>query len=653
MIRYSYIIIMIFCFSCQGIRPSPGSKASVNKFSDPSIVAIYDLQDRRESIKLLAYFNDENPVYRAEAAMAFASVQDSAALQPLIKLLHDPAAAVRSASAYALGQIGSSQAQDALMEAISAEGNLTGKANMLEALGKICTAKGLLYLSDFQVRNDSEAAGCAWGIYRAGLRNIVSLESQNKAATLLQPASPYRARLAAANFFSRSVNAEELLPHQAQLTVNAHHDTSPHVRLASVLALGKITAIEIQDTLAMLYESDPDYRVRVSALRAVGDTKPLHQVLFQGLNAKNPNVAVVASEVLLANASHIDEAHSLLPLLDHPNSRVRANIIAAFLKLDPEKGSALAANVKEHIQKTKNSYKKAALLKALGADPESYRFVEDQTFNTKVPVVSTYGMESLMAMRFSKDFPDTLAPHFREIFQRGILSGDMAMIGLAASAIRNPLFTKDGFYKDIGFLYTAKNKLELPEDIETLIELQKTIDYAEGVLAGSTKQNVKSEAPANPYNHPIDWEGVKKVPVTQKVSIATDRGTITLQLVVEDAPGSVINFLSLVRQGFYNGRFFHRVVPNFVAQGGCPRGDGWGGTDYSIRSEFAPLSYEEGYVGMASAGKDTESCQWFITHNPTPHLDGRYTIFAKVASGMDIVHLLEVGDKILKISLLP
>ncbi|MHC2993683.1 peptidylprolyl isomerase [Pontibacter sp. HJ8] len=137
----------------------------------------------------------------------------------------------------------------------------------------------------------------------------------------------------------------------------------------------------------------------------------------------------------------------------------------------------------------------------------------------------------------------------------------------------------------------------------------------------------------------------------QQVLIKTEKGDITLQLFVEDAPGSVANFVELTKQQFFDGLYFHRVVPNFVAQGGDKRGDGWGSSDYSIRSEFAPLHYREGYVGMASAGKDTESNQWFITHSPAPHLDGRYTIFAKVVKGMEVVHQLEVGDKIMSVAL--
>jgi cyclophilin family peptidyl-prolyl cis-trans isomerase len=94
------------------------------------------------------------------------------------------------------------------------------------------------------------------------------------------------------------------------------------------------------------------------------------------------------------------------------------------------------------------------------------------------------------------------------------------------------------------------------------------------------------------------------------------------------------------------------MVPNFVIQTGCNRGDGFGSEAYSIRSEFPLSRYEEGSVGMASAGKDTEGTQWFITHSPTPHLDGRYSLFAKVVSGLEVVHKIEVGDQIVSVHLL-
>ncbi|MBI1267059.1 MAG: hypothetical protein GC193_06460 [Cryomorphaceae bacterium] len=136
---------------------------------------------------------------------------------------------------------------------------------------------------------------------------------------------------------------------------------------------------------------------------------------------------------------------------------------------------------------------------------------------------------------------------------------------------------------------------------------------------------------------------------TITAAIHTSRGIIQIELYPLIAPGTVVAFLKLIDTGFYDQKRFHRVVPNFVIQGGCPRGDGWGSSDDIIRSEFSEESYSTGALGMASAGKDTESCQWFITHSPTPHLDGRYTLFGRVTSGMDIVRKITEGDTIEKI----
>lgn len=137
------------------------------------------------------------------------------------------------------------------------------------------------------------------------------------------------------------------------------------------------------------------------------------------------------------------------------------------------------------------------------------------------------------------------------------------------------------------------------------------------------------------------------------MQIITSKGEITLSLFPGRAPVSVTSFVQLANQGFYNGKAFHRVVPNFVIQTGCPRGDGFGGLDFTLRSELNGNYYDdEGYVGMASAGPHTEGTQFFITHSPTPHLDGRYTIFGKVTSGMDVVQKITMGDIITQINIL-
>jgi cyclophilin family peptidyl-prolyl cis-trans isomerase len=143
----------------------------------------------------------------------------------------------------------------------------------------------------------------------------------------------------------------------------------------------------------------------------------------------------------------------------------------------------------------------------------------------------------------------------------------------------------------------------------------------------------------------MNWKLIATLQRDQRVRVSTTRGEIVLRLLVDEAPGSVANFVSLINAKYFDGRYYHRVVPNFVIQTGCNRGDGFGSEDYSIRSEFSPRRYKAGAVGMASAGKDTEGTQWFITHSPTPHLDGRYTIFAEVVQGMEIVDQIEVGDQ--------
>jgi cyclophilin family peptidyl-prolyl cis-trans isomerase len=145
-----------------------------------------------------------------------------------------------------------------------------------------------------------------------------------------------------------------------------------------------------------------------------------------------------------------------------------------------------------------------------------------------------------------------------------------------------------------------------------------------------------------------------RLPISEETDSAilhTQRGPVHLRLLGDEAPGTVRNFVTLARKGYYDGLTFHRVVPDFVTQGGCPRGDGWGGPGYSIRCEINPVPYRRGTVGMALAGKDTGGSQFFICHSPQPHLDGRYTVFGEVVDGMEIVDLLQEGDRILRVEI--
>ncbi len=132
--------------------------------------------------------------------------------------------------------------------------------------------------------------------------------------------------------------------------------------------------------------------------------------------------------------------------------------------------------------------------------------------------------------------------------------------------------------------------------------------------------------------------------------VTTDKGAFTIELLPDAAPLTVDNFVELARRGFFNNITFHRVVPNFVIQGGDPRGDGNGGPGYQIRCEINEASYARGAVGMALSGKDTGGSQWFVTHAPQPHLDGGYTVFGRVTQGMDVIDRIARGDHIISVN---
>ena len=152
------------------------------------------------------------------------------------------------------------------------------------------------------------------------------------------------------------------------------------------------------------------------------------------------------------------------------------------------------------------------------------------------------------------------------------------------------------------------------------------------------------------YSKPFDMtiDSAKKYTAT----LDTNRGPIVLELHATKTPRTVNNFVSLAQAGFYDGVTFHRVLQDFMAQTGDPTGTGSGGPGWTLRCEYNRLRYETGMVGMALSGKDTGGSQWFITHAPQPHLNGRYTIFARVVRGQDVVGRIVQGDRVLGVEIL-
>jgi peptidyl-prolyl cis-trans isomerase B (cyclophilin B) len=138
-----------------------------------------------------------------------------------------------------------------------------------------------------------------------------------------------------------------------------------------------------------------------------------------------------------------------------------------------------------------------------------------------------------------------------------------------------------------------------------------------------------------------------------RVKMDTDKGLIELELYPQHAPKTVNNFVFLAREGFYDEVAFHRVIANFVIQGGDPTGTGRGGPGYRFEDETRdnPLRHETGAISMANAGPNTNGSQFFITHSPQPHLDGKHTVFGKVVTGQDVVDAIQQGDRMIKVEI--
>lgn len=628
-----FLVLIIFT-SCT--KP----KQAVNKFSDTVFVKIADFQDRRTCDSLYTYFKHINAAYRRDAVLAFASIQDSTAVDALKEvLLNDADSTVRQAAAYALGQTKTNRGAVVLALAIAKEKNAMVQKEILEAYGK-ATSRWALPEKPW----DSLATeGLSLSFYRGGLRNILDSTFHKRAAELLQKPHTEPARLAAAHYFARG--ATKFDAHEKIIIESALYDLSTDVRMASAFALRKIITDSSRLNLERIIKSNADYRIRANAVRAL-QSFPFDKtkiILLSALTDEQINIAVTASEVIkeVITKENWQEIAALAKVTS--NQRVQANLYEAALKAGNSKD--LAEEIAGTIKSVANPYKKAALISALQPAVMMYTFIEEQLLAADTPVVRSSAATALVAMNYDKKFEPSLKKHFAAIYQKAVQTGDAAVIGTVADALTDSTLGYKAIITDYTFLYDAKKKLSLPKDNEALQPLEAAIAYFEG------KKN--SPPVKNEFNHPIDWKLVKTIAKDQKVKISTTKGDIVIRLLVEEAPGSVANFVALLNQKYFNQKFFHRVVPNFVIQAGCNRGDGWGSEDYSIRSEFSMERYKTGSVGMASAGKDTEGTQWFITHSPTPHLDGRYTIFADVESGMDVVHIIEVGDQILSIDFVP
>jgi cyclophilin family peptidyl-prolyl cis-trans isomerase/HEAT repeat protein/DNA-binding phage protein len=633
--------------------------------AQPKIRMVFDLQNDQNKDSLIMLLANEDPALRYAAARAFASFQDTSALEALLPLLMDAEGQVRMMAAIAVGQLGTSKAEAPLTAAFDGRDSarLFEPANgmILESMGKIGNAqflRALSTISTYQSIDTLLLLGQARGIYRYALRDMIDPEGTATMVRYLADASiPIHVRVIAANYLHRAQGID-LATHADQIIASWHGESNPYLRICLATALGKVKSPASMKELSLTLPTESDYRVKSSILRALQnfDYKDVHLVLLGATADENPHVAEVAAQYFVVKGQEKDVAKYKAAMKDCKSWQAKTRMAEAANKYTSSMVSsaktALQNEIQEALKNATDPYEKAAWLKAWGSELRNFESIPKYMEATMPSAVRTQAVTTLIDACKDKNFDAYFAGEGYLIkaqiggyLTTAMKTGDAGIIALIAGAITDPKTGMKEVLKDKrSELNKALAGLKLPDEMETYLEVSKALkEYGlDAPVIPDDQKKTKS----------IDWKLIDQVKPGSTVVITTTKGDISFKLFSDRAPASVTSFIQLTNDGYYNGKTFHRVVPNFVIQTGCPRGDGFGGLDFTLRSELAGTYYDdEGYVGMASAGPHTEGPQFFITHSPAPHLDGRYTIIGKVTSGMDVVHDIEIGDAIKQINI--
>lgn len=657
--------LVILCLSNACVPPSNEMPSEVHvDFTNALQQKVYNFQDQGQIDSLIPYFRHPDPTLRYLSVMAFASLKDSTVIDSLVPLLNDRVEDVRIAAAYSLGQIGHRAAEQHLINSFqrydTAGVAKNFNAAILEAVGK-CGSKNtlasLVGISTYTPRDTVLLAGQAWGIYRFALRGITSEEGT---ALMLKYATssqyPEVVRFVAANYLMRADNIN-LNNADTDIAAAIARESDPRVRMALAIALGKSKTEKAFNALMYQFNLETDNRVKVNILRALAnfDYAQVKAFFKEALKNENVHIATTAAEFFAEHGIAEDGSAYWQWAKEVQPWTAKMQLYLAASRYIPltysESRKYLNWELKRLLETSTNPYEKAAALKALAANGWNYRYIRDVGFLFDNPVVRTASVEALASIARRPDFntffgaADHIKKELCEYFLEAIQTADVGMVSVAAGVLREPNLGFQNLVDSLVPLERVANQLKNNRAaIEGYIELQKTINFLKG-------GDGSFDLPVD-YSHPINWKLLNSLKSGSTVSVKTSKGELVLELLPNLAPGTVANFLELIQAGYYKGKNFHRVVPNFVIQGGCNRGDGYGSLDHTIRSELPYLHYDQhGYVGMAGAGNHTESQQFFITHAPTPHLDGNYTIFARVIDGMDVVYQILIGDEIENITI--
>ena len=670
------------------------------------------LQDQRNlgNGKLLSFLSNPDPQLRYRALITLANIQDRSTDSAVVLSLRDADGRVRAAAAFALGQIGTGGSQDALLGRLREEKDSVVIGRILEAVGRLGNVEALGQIVDILSENQNAyiKAEQALAIARFALRSVKTEQSIWHCFELLtNPGVDVRWRALFALWRSapHGLIEVEIAKRESLLTILSR-DPSPDVRMNLATLLGKATSGYARDLIRELDEHErenPDWRVQVQIVKSIAALAPSHPELYDDLVGflESPNdhvkiatlqlYSVFNRQAIAASADTVRLREALLKLVAARNpdaEMTRGEAFVVLAKLFPDE----YGRKNYYAEKDLSVRERTKVIEAMSYVPSgrslSIIFYSLDDANVRVAMaawdfVRRFLTPSTIAKIRSGDqeWGDARGTLYRKTMN-SLDRHDMAITHLVANALADTVFF--GIFREAGLsdslvlaFKSAYDLLASPDDVEAMQAavaamgrigdarfvplLEKALkdpdrtvaSGAAGALYRITKKDYSASIAQSSKSTrtDFDWTTLASITPATKAVLKTNKGTVTLQFMKDDAPFTVLSFVKLAQKGFYDGLGFHRVVPNFVLQGGDPRGDGWGGPGYAIRSEYSFARFGRGMVGIASAGKDTEGCQFFITHLPTPHLDGRFTVFARVVDGFDVVDRLQVGDTIEKVTI--
>ena len=651
-----------------------------------TILRVQDLRSKHDG-QLVSLLSDPDPPVRRRAYLAYGSIQDSTALPLLVRGLSDPDITVEEAAAFAIGQ---TAAGLSLPHRTELEHDLLWNRvqstqvpdQLIEELGKFGTLSGLqdLVIRIGNVYPRSHESGMTMAIARYAIRGITDAGAVQYLLAGIRTTDqvPWQA-LYALQRIGNHAGIRADLDHL--LLLRQHQD--PLVRMNLAALLGKLRDMPAaKDPLIRLASSDSDWRVRISALRSlagypVASDPAALDVYRRAFFDANMHIALAAIAALKSSdITSADTAGNGREVLLQLRSMVTNNGNAFAWQYQAEAAHTLATLLRSaafpHFAEFSwpNPNLQAEMLRALGSTGVTQAAAPlVAALDVDNSIVRCGALEGLATLAALRPADRELRNTVRAALPRLGESGDVAVVATAAGMLADSLFANAQSTTD---LLRLLSRVRGPDDIEALLEVIRGLGALgdnQAVpqlieLLSQADRSIASHAAAalrqitgmdysgrivdrEPFYTDFDFAYLRSLPDTIRVTVSTARGDIAAELYKELAPFTIMSMLKLSAQrGYFRGLTFHRVVPNFVIQGGCPRGDGWGGPGYTLRSEFSTVHYLTGTIGIASAGKDTEGSQFFLTHSPQPHLDGRYTIIGRVTDGQQIIDSIQRDDRL-------